>query len=494
MNIIILLLILNLLLNRKPTGYLNCGLFGWIGSNPSTFNRHAFAILGIANESRGGDSCGIYSNKGSVYGTGYTRDFPTFLKKIGRIRSGKDCVVMGHTRKASIGGVSAKNAQPVALKNAKGELGFILTHNGTLSNHEELAKKYDLDIDNLNTDSQILAALMYYSEAGSDVLGEYNGAASVVFHMPNTNTIYIFKGRSKSSSNTTYTTEERPLYGYQESDHSFYYSSTRAPLEIIADDEENITDLKCNTLIKITGGKVEEMTDINRDDQYQRYIESYVYKKPKYGASYSYPGHDDADYLDQENYYRSGYNFDRNSAMRRDRITHHNPHAYILAEDFATMGDEMINYTKGRYHLGKNIVHHKVTTNDFGLVVSLEKWKKPYHTLYFWEGILLYGEDQFNDLMRLRKEVKYISPKHMTLLESSPYPIATFDSDTVSKDFRMYTNDDAMMRPDTFTGRFVPIFCNKVYTLRDGMLITTNNQSTLNKLTEERIDNLKTWA
>jgi len=493
MKLIIILLILNLILNKKPTGYLYCGLFGWVGSNPSIFNRQAFTLLGLSNEARGGDSCGVYSNKSISYGTGVSKDFPTFIKKIGHVRAGKDCVVMGHTRKASVGGISARNAQPVALKDNDGNLGFILTHNGTLSNHEELAKKYDLDISNLNTDSQILAALMYFSEASLDILGEYNGAAAVVFHMPGTNTIYIFKGKSKNSSNLHYSSEERPLYGYRESNHSFYYSSTKSPLEYLAKDEKDIFDIKCNSLIKITGGKIEEMTDIDRSERYQRYVEPYVYKKPVNVYGYARNNfHNETEDLD--NYYRGGYNFDRDRpSAKNGGIEYHNPHKYILSENFATMGDQMVNFSKGRYHLGKHPVHYKVTTNDLGLVIDPEKWTKPYHTLYFWEGILLYGKDQYTDLMNLRKNIKYISPKHMTLLESSPYPVSTYDNDNISKDFRLYTNDDVMFRPDTFSGRFVPIFCNKVYGVREGMLASTTHQSTLNKLTEKNIEFLKTW-
>ena len=37
-----------------------CGLFGLVGKHSRSFDYSTFCTLGIANDSRGGDSCGIF--------------------------------------------------------------------------------------------------------------------------------------------------------------------------------------------------------------------------------------------------------------------------------------------------------------------------------------------------------------------------------------------------------------------------------------------------
>ena len=43
-----------------------CGIFAWAGENVKHFNKAKFDILGIFNDSRGGDSCGV-STDGEIY-------------------------------------------------------------------------------------------------------------------------------------------------------------------------------------------------------------------------------------------------------------------------------------------------------------------------------------------------------------------------------------------------------------------------------------------
>lgn len=496
MKILILFIILYWALSpKKPTEYLYCGLFGWIGKNPATFNRHAFSILGLSNESRGGDSCGVYSDRHIVYGTGFTKDFPSFIKKVTPIKSGKDCVVMGHTRKASIGTIDARNAHPIGLKNPEGNLGFILTHNGTLVNHYELAKRHGINTKGLKTDSQILAALIYHSEAGFELLGHYNGAAALAFHFVGTNTLFLFKGKSKSSENYYYETEERPLYGYQESEHSFYYSSLKSPLEVIAKKENQVFDLSCNTLYQITAGVIEDKIAIPRDKAFQKKStytwsgqKARVWKDNRW-INERYDPYDDDPY---EGYGPMAYGYSHKKSghsevVKGTETEYCSPPISIYSEALIHLGTGMLAYTKGRYHLGENLAHGKVIVNDIGLILDPKGTKKDeLYTLYFWEGILLHDERTFETIKQLKNENHHVSIYEKELLSGTPYPVSLYKRD-VQYDPKLYGYDFTFDTHQEFSGKFTPVFCNKTYTVRNGLISAYTKRNVMNKLKNKNV-------
>jgi hypothetical protein len=491
MILLLTLILLTYLFGSKtPTNYLYCGLFGWVGKNPSTFSRHAFTILGIGNDSRGGDSCGVYSNHGVIYGTGYTRDFPTFIKKIGKIKAGKDCVVLGHTRKASIGHTGASNAQPVVLKDENSNLGFVMTHNGTLINHKELAKKYKLSTKNLRTDSHVLAALIYDTEAGPDILAEYNGAAAVVYHLPGTNKIYIFKGKSKSSSNYNTTTEERPLYGYQESPHSFYYSSVKGPLELIAKSEKDIFDIECNTLYEVEAGVLKKIREIDRSKMYQRYVapvSNVHYPKGGYGSRYA--GYNDDDYD-----YSGTYGGVRHNSVAHGQTKWLSPPEAIGKEALIHLGSTMITLTRGRYHLGENLVHGKVTINDIGLVRNHKETSEKLFTLYFWEGVLLNGEDAFEEIKTIKAKKVHIGITSTDVLDRAPYPACGYINQKEGCSSPLYEVNDAVGTVQTYSGKWCPILCNREYYVKDGLVSRIITKQTIKKVYTDNVKFINTWG
>ena len=142
-----------------------CGLFGYISKNPKKFNWDKFNILGFENDSRGGDSIGRVINNNverwvndkstkTLY-----RDYVVRFKNpdIKNIK-----IALGHTRKASVGKASIDLAQPVVLpvNLENGDVGsFIMIHNGTLYNHEELAEKYNVSHKDVS-DSMVLAEII----------------------------------------------------------------------------------------------------------------------------------------------------------------------------------------------------------------------------------------------------------------------------------------------------------------------------------------------
>lgn len=194
-----------------------CGIFGTINSNkPKRFRYTAFASLGIINDSRGGDSCGVFIDGKYEYGTFSKKLFKDFMteSKILEEFRGKDVsVAIGHCRKASVGAINEANAQPVIINDENGKPEFVLIHNGTIKNHEELAKKYipEVNIKDM-TDSQIMARIFH--KAGYDVLSEYYGGGVffIVDYRSGKPVCRFFQGYSKQTEYTKELVQERPFY------------------------------------------------------------------------------------------------------------------------------------------------------------------------------------------------------------------------------------------------------------------------------------------
>ena len=201
-----------------------CGIFAIINQKEDIFDYQTFCTLGVANDRRGGDSCGVFIDGKVEYGIGDKALFESFFWTSDLLNNTASCkIALGHDRKASPGmAVNLQNAHPIIIEEdvpvAEGEeprkeIKFVMVHNGTLYNHEELAKKYipDIDVKNM-TDSQIIARLLYYS--GFDWLAEYNGGTAfiAVDYREAKPKILIWRGESKKYSTDKTEEEERPLY------------------------------------------------------------------------------------------------------------------------------------------------------------------------------------------------------------------------------------------------------------------------------------------
>jgi hypothetical protein len=72
LNVIIILMLISLIYNyifkRNVRSNLNCGIFAWTGISSDKFSSFMFNVLGIYNDSRGGDSSGVYFNRGTIQG------------------------------------------------------------------------------------------------------------------------------------------------------------------------------------------------------------------------------------------------------------------------------------------------------------------------------------------------------------------------------------------------------------------------------------------
>ena len=303
-----------------------CGIFAWAGRNPATFDPYKFNVLGIWNETRGKHSCGVTTDGGIYIGIDKNKMYRDFIVNSGYPNPKSLPSVIGHTRQATFGAHNEYNAHPFGFGRNK-KLGqyanqFVGVHNGSLVNHEELAKKYGVPIktkykkgnakyERSKIDSEILLNIIY-KEGNFNVLSEYIGAAALIFvdtHDPNV--IYMYHGASRDydyKHATTY--EERPLWYYQESKYSAYASSIKESLQTIgAVEKENLFEFKHNYVYKIKNGDIlnAELIKIDRTACYQKKISA---SSGRYGSYYD------------DDYYGVGYGFQNKNKNKDDKSFH----------------------------------------------------------------------------------------------------------------------------------------------------------------------------
>ena len=260
-----------------------CGIFGRISTTKKPLDKHKFNALGVTNDSRGGDSCGIFFDGEVEIGHDKNKYYESFMSKSVLLKNtNKTKIAFGHCRKASIGDVSFATAQPVCLYDQHGKIEYVLIHNGTIYNYEDLAKKYipHIDIKGM-TDSQVMARIFYW--CGYDVLEEYNGAAVFVIADYRVEegvspTIYMYKGASKIYESSNAVTIERPLF-LTIADKEIWFSSMAAILDAMSYPEECLT-LNPNVLVEVT---VEDtinlvtVKEVDRSKQIQNKKYTYSY-------------------------------------------------------------------------------------------------------------------------------------------------------------------------------------------------------------------------
>lgn len=241
-----------------------CGIFGMISKKTKPFNKRAFCTMGVRNDTRGGDSCGVFIDGNVEYGVDQKKLFLNFFRESALLANTKECqIALGHCRKASVGKVSVETAQPVVLYNEQGKVDYVLIHNGTIYNYKELAEKYipEVNIDGL-TDSQVMARIFYH--AGYASLDEYNGGAVFVIYDYRINKSFIFKGESKKNTHSKEAEEERPLF-YCWHNGRFVFSSILETLYAFYY-EETIYYCPSNKLVTTDGTKLKVVKEYKREN------------------------------------------------------------------------------------------------------------------------------------------------------------------------------------------------------------------------------------
>lgn len=275
-----------------------CGLFGIVNPKPKKFDYASYCVLGNENDSRGGDSCGMFIDGKVDYGVKTKEDklFGNYFTKSELLPTVDKCIVaFGHCRKTSPGMVTNETqAQPCILKNKAGEIKFVVIHNGTINNYKELAKKYipDVDITGMS-DTMVMTRIFYYK--GYDVLGEYQGGAVFViadYREVDENgvpKVLLWKGVSKKSEYPINADpeDERPLE-FLIHNGSLYFSSLGSLLPALLRGEKVRYTMYGNSLVQYTPGKgTDNLTIIEKYDR-SKMIQSKTYSSSNSGYDYGY--------------------------------------------------------------------------------------------------------------------------------------------------------------------------------------------------------------
>lgn len=342
-----------------------CGIAGIINTTFRKFDYSTFCTLGIANDERGGDSCGIFIDGKYDYGVDKTKLFSNYFSDSDLLNNVETAqIALLHCRKASIGTVSKETAQPVVLTE-DGIVKFVVIHNGTIYNYEELAKKY---IPNINitglTDSQVMTKIFYYT--GYDVLDEYNGGSAfvIVDYRKSSPKVLLFKGASKKHNYSKEAEVERPLYFCIDKDKKELVFSSIGIYLLALRPNCNTYSVRYNELLEFNGSALVTIKEYNREKCIQ------TKDTPTYYA------------------YNMGY-FNKWNSYSEDIFIYD---SYINCN--------LLNNTysyKGKY------VHGKLHINKFGRV---ETKQNKGVDIWFFNGVAMKNKDCFDFLTELKKETK----------------------------------------------------------------------------------------
>jgi predicted glutamine amidotransferase len=236
-----------------------CGLIGYSGKKEQLFDIAKIKFLMYANSTRGMDSTGMY-NDGKVDKSIYSVDI--FLENSKLI---PNKLFLGHTRKRSVGSITRNTAHPF-------EFGSIIgAHNGTLSNHAELARLVlKLKHNEWDTDSQILIQLISKYKDLS-FMKDLTGAAAIIWIDTRDGTLNFWRNY------------ERPLWYAYDFSGNMYVSSIKESFDGINIKSDTVTDVEINTLYKIKNGAIKsKIKDIK--SKTKTYPTSSGYSDGNYGA------------------------------------------------------------------------------------------------------------------------------------------------------------------------------------------------------------------
>lgn len=328
-----------------------CGLFGIINTKPRKFDYATFCTLGIANDDRGGDSCGFFIDGHYEYGTGKdNKYFQCFFPDNDYLNTLDSCTIaLGHCRKASVGKIDVTTAQPVIIKN-NDKVEYVLMHNGTITNYKELAIKYipEVDIKDM-TDSQVMAQIFYHK--GYDALVEYKGAAVFVIADYRTNKVLFFKGLSKKYSSSK-EEEERPLfYTLNEKTGELVFSSISSYLMSLRH-KQTCWILPSNTLLEYSNREFNPIATYDRTKIVQQKI--------------------------------------------------NNKYSYNLYQDWYNLGSYITTNLNNNTYSNETLLQGPIILTCYGLI---KNQLDDYNTkIYFWQGIPLRGVGCFKFLQTLKKK------------------------------------------------------------------------------------------
>lgn len=338
-----------------------CGIAGIVSKNKKPFDFSTFCMLGIENDSRGGDSCGVFIDGRYEYGVNKEKLFCNYFQNSNLIYKTKASrIALVHCRKASVGKISEETAQPVIIKDKRGAVSFVVMHNGTIYNYKELAEKYipNVDITGM-TDSQVMAHIFYHS--GYDALSEYHGGAvfCIVDYRYDRPRIFFFKGASKKNTYSKEIEEERPLYYCIDTiKKELVFSSLWLPI-IVSRKNCKLFTPKENTLIEFVGASM-------------RIIKEY----PRTNCTQS-------------------------KSVGKEVI----PRYYDYSWDYYTSPYVSVDFDKNTYSHNGKYLHGRKFISKYGKLFKEETEDTAYEA-YFYNGVLLRDKESFEFLTKIQEDKK----------------------------------------------------------------------------------------
>ena len=344
---------------------------------PRAFDYSAFCTLGIANDSRGGDSCGVFIDGKYEYGVDKERLFSSyFLASDLLYNMDRASIALLHCRKASVGKVSIETAQPVIINDDYGNVAYVLMHNGTIYNYKELAEKYipEVDITGM-TDSQVMAHIFY--NTGYESLNEYNGGAvfAIVDYRGYSPKVMLFKGASRKTEFSKEVEEERPLfYCIDKLKRELVFSSIGIHLLALRKECDTFS-LKENTLFEFNGKGLSVVRYYSREKAFQQRACVYTKRESYKGGVLPIIG----------------------EPARQEFVS--------------------IDHTKNLYTFRGKPVHGKVFLSNYGRIDNHAKKNPKNYEMYFFDGVALKNSYCFRFLTALRKDSRLSDADFFTRFE-----------------------------------------------------------------------------
>lgn len=446
-----------------------CGLFGYVSKDNKwdELNRWKFQMLGVANDDRGGDGCGIAFD-GTVIKGAVPKKFDDFWRGDNVPHELSTSAIIGHDRKASVGAQTFENTQPICFES----MNTILAHNGTIYNFKEMHAShkvkdhFDNDIVGMS-DSQVMCMLI--EKSGWQVLNEYEGSmAFLMMKVDEPGVIYAYHGKSKFRKTAMVDSEERPLY-YASEDGDTWMCSTKSPLERIIVNRDYIHELPFNKVFRFDGDKMTEVYSVNRDKAFQYEDFTPVVSKPNSHYTKEWDQNDDAYYYNREN----------RKEAQQSALPFKPAKTKTIAQDkfYGTTAD-CIYYEQGYFKANSEKLDGLVSILPHGKIVMSSN-KEAIH-FYFYKGNLLKSQDAYIDLLHTITTEDYIKSFEQRKLWiigkyfANPF-VVTLDAQN--------GGDDILYAPKAggnnglctirFTGTICVPFTAKVLTIRDGELADT---------------------
>lgn len=161
-----------------------CGIIGVFSYENSEsaqkLNSTITKMLLLGNQSRGPHSTGVASYTPSEGRTHVFKRAITAQQFVHRWNGRTGQFVLGHTRWATLGAITDRNAHPFTYK------GVTVVHNGVISNHAAIAREYGIKY---NVDSEVLAPIIYHEDWST--LERLDGSFNFLAIDQNKNRIYI---------------------------------------------------------------------------------------------------------------------------------------------------------------------------------------------------------------------------------------------------------------------------------------------------------------